>query len=64
MIFRPNATDFQRNIDIITSGGNFHNFNWGDSLGYGGYYGAATIQVSLGEFAFMFEAATRSISYN
>jgi hypothetical protein len=45
LIFRPNATDFQRNVDIIRSGGNFHNTNWGDSLGYGGYYGAGTIQV-------------------
>ena len=45
MIFRPNATDFQRNINIITSDDGFRNHNWGDSLGYGGYYGASTIQV-------------------
>ena len=45
MIFRPNATDFQRNVDIITSDDGFRDVNWGGTLGYGGYYGASTIQV-------------------
>lgn len=64
MIFRPNATDFERNIDIIMSKDSFRDVNWGGhSLGYGGYYGAATIQ-GLASYYYGEFAKNRSLELN
>ena len=46
LIFRPNETDFDRNVEVIRHGANFSiNWGWGgEDKAYGGYYGAGTIQ--------------------
>ena len=46
LIIRPNETDFRRLIEIILDGGNYdiHEGWGGTELGFGGYYGAATVQ--------------------
>jgi hypothetical protein len=46
LVIRPNQTDFDAYIDIITSGGDFSSgAGWGGRKhAYGGYYGSATIQ--------------------
>lgn len=46
LVVRPNQTDFQKLVDIILAGGGYQGAEWGgdQKLGYGGYYGAGTIQ--------------------
>ena len=44
LVLRPNRTVFQEFIDIILEGNYTEARGWGGKLGYGGYYGAGTIQ--------------------
>jgi hypothetical protein len=67
LVIRPNATDFQRYVDILLSpsGGDFQaGAGWGgSSLAYGGYYGAATIQ-GLASYYYGEFARNRSVELN
>jgi hypothetical protein len=64
LIIRPNATDFQRFVDILLQGGDYEGSNWGGKkLGYGGYYGAGTIQ-GLASFYYGEFARNRSVELN
>eukprot|EP00751_Fragilariopsis_kerguelensis_P032752 CAMPEP_0170965998 /NCGR_PEP_ID=MMETSP0735-20130129/41337_1 /TAXON_ID=186038 /ORGANISM="Fragilariopsis kerguelensis, Strain L26-C5" /LENGTH=273 /DNA_ID=CAMNT_0011383625 /DNA_START=326 /DNA_END=1147 /DNA_ORIENTATION=+ len=65
LVIRPNQRDFDRMVHIIQTGGDFHDAQWGgDNLGYGGYYGAATIQGLASYYYDYHENATRSIELN
>jgi hypothetical protein len=44
LVVRPNQAVFDEYIDIILAGNYTESRGWGDKLGYGGYYGAGTIQ--------------------
>eukprot|EP00547_Thalassionema_nitzschioides_P005582 CAMPEP_0194208688 /NCGR_PEP_ID=MMETSP0156-20130528/7074_1 /TAXON_ID=33649 /ORGANISM="Thalassionema nitzschioides, Strain L26-B" /LENGTH=397 /DNA_ID=CAMNT_0038935711 /DNA_START=27 /DNA_END=1220 /DNA_ORIENTATION=+ len=44
LVVRPNQTDFNEYISIILEGNYSESKGWGDGIGYGGYYGAGTIQ--------------------
>jgi regulator of replication initiation timing len=65
MVIRPNATDFDRYVETILSGGNFATgAGWGGSkLGYGGYYGAGTIQ-GLASYYYGHLEQNRSLELN
>jgi len=64
LFVRPNRRDFDRMVNIILSGGGFSNSCWGGELGYGGYYGAGTIQ-GLASFYYDYhENSKRSIELN
>lgn len=66
LVIRPNLRDFNRMVEIILSGGNFTiNHGWGgQSLGYGGYYGAGTIQGLASYYYDYHEKGKRSIELN
>lgn len=68
LVIRPNQRDFDRMVEILQSGGGFHESKWGyDKLGddgYGGYYGAGTIQGLASYYYDHYENATRSIELN
>ena len=65
LIFRPNETDFYRMIEIILDGANFERgWGWGGpEKGYGGYYGAGTIQ-GLASYYYGEIARNRSVEVN
>lgn len=44
LVIRPSQAVFDEYIDIILEGNYTERNGWGDTLGYGGYYGAGTIQ--------------------
>ena len=65
LVIRPNQRDFDRMVEIIKAGGDYQGSSWGgDELGYGGYYGAATIQGLASYYYDYHENATRSIELN
>jgi len=68
LIVRPNQRDFNRMVHIIKSGGEFKEARWGyETLkggGYGGYYGAATIQGLASYYYDHHEKAKRSLELN
>jgi hypothetical protein len=65
LVIRPNQRDFDRMVEIIRAGGDFQDSSWGgEELGYGGYYGAATIQGLASYYYDYHENATRSIELN
>ena len=65
---RPNRRDFDRMVNIIQTGGDFKESKWGygklGNDGYGGYYGAATIQGLASYYYDHYEKGTRSIELN
>lgn len=66
LVIRPNRRDFDRMVDIILAGGNYTiGDGWGgQELGYGGYYGAGTIQ-GLASFYYDYhENSKRSVELN
>lgn len=65
LVIRPNASDFDRMVDIILSGGDFEiGSGWGgQKLSYGGYYGAGTIQ-GLASYYYGEFAKNRSVEVN
>lgn len=67
LVIRPNQRDFDRMLEIILTGGKGYTIGsgWGGSkLGYGGYYGAATIQGLASFYYDHHEKATRSVELN
>jgi len=64
LIVRPNRRDFDRMVNIILSGGGFSDSCWGGKLGYGGYYGAGTIQGLASFYYDYYEKSKRSIELN
>lgn len=62
---KPNQTDFDRNVEIILSGGDFAiSAGWGGKAKkYGGYYGAGTIQ-GLASYYYGEFAQNRSLELN
>jgi hypothetical protein len=69
LVIRPNQRDFDRMVEVIkTGGGGFDHSHWGfETLqykGYGGFYGAATIQGLASYYYDHLENAKRSIELN
>lgn len=67
LIVRPNQRDFDRMIRIILAGGEGYTIEngWGGSeLGYGGYYGAGTIQGLASFYYGHYESLNRSVELN
>ena len=68
MVIRPNRTDFDRMIEILKRGGGFKESKWGfDELGengYGGYYGAGTVQGFASYYYDHVEKGMRSLELN
>ena len=68
LVVRPNQRDFDRMVYIIKSGGEFKESMWGyESLewnGYGGYYGAATIQGLASYYYDHYEKSQHSLELN
>eukprot|EP00934_Nitzschia_sp_Nitz4_P007495 Nitzschia sp. Nitz4//scaffold65_size103378//82391//86634//NITZ4_004480-RA/size103378-processed-gene-0.36-mRNA-1//1//CDS//3329556282//7485//frame0 len=65
LIVRPNQTDYDRYVEILRSGGNYSiGAGWGGpTKGYGGYYGASTIQ-GLASYYYGEFARNRSVELN
>eukprot|EP00535_Pseudo-nitzschia_heimii_P005386 CAMPEP_0197181540 /NCGR_PEP_ID=MMETSP1423-20130617/5797_1 /TAXON_ID=476441 /ORGANISM="Pseudo-nitzschia heimii, Strain UNC1101" /LENGTH=458 /DNA_ID=CAMNT_0042631811 /DNA_START=223 /DNA_END=1599 /DNA_ORIENTATION=- len=65
LVIRPNRRDFDRMVEIIRNGRDFEDSNWGGpELGYGDYYGVATIQGLASYYYDHHENATRSVELN
>ena len=68
MVIRPNQTDFDRMIEIIRRGGGFKDSMWGGEelghAGYGGYYGAGTVQGFTSYYYDHVEKGMRSLELN
>lgn len=65
LVVRPNQTDFDRNVELLRSGGDYlKGAGWGgEQKLYGGYYGSGTIQ-GLASYYYAEISKNRSVEMN